>query len=110
MIEVENVEHHNEIVASAPKCVIFFGSKNCFHCRDMESFLQQHISEYPGIEFAHVEITKVPVKDLKAVPVFFLYHNGELFDYQVGAGKERLDRLIRALMRKEDYEPEDDAY
>lgn len=102
MIEVESVEHHNEIVTSSPKCVIFFGSKNCFHCRNMDSFLRQHISEYPGIDFAHVEITKVPVKDLKAVPVFFLYHNGELFDYQLGAGEKRLDGLILSLMQAEE--------
>lgn len=102
MIEVNSNEEFREIIANTNKCVVFFGSKNCHHCTTMSKFLNTNLSAYPGIVFAHVETTRVPVKDLQGVPVFLLYHDGELVGHQVGAGERNLDGLIVSLMNNED--------
>ena len=97
IVEITDSAEEESLIANNEKCVIFFGSQQCPHCRDIVPIYQELSNTYPSIGFAHVETSQVEVSNLDGVPVFVGYRNQECIDIALGASKKYLLNLIQSL-------------
>jgi len=92
--EITNIEENDAFIANNPAGVIFFGSSSCPHCTRMVPMYKELYKKYPSVAFAHVEVNKVEVDNIKGVPVFVGYKNHVPVDSVVGESPESLIEMI----------------
>lgn len=93
--EIITVEDHDNFIAQNDKCVMFFGSQKCQHCRAMVPVIANLAKKYPGVKFSHVEITKTTVEGIdEGVPVFVGYKNHVAVDKVLGADQDGITHMI----------------
>lgn len=98
VIEISSYVDHDNLLDNNKQCVIFFGSKNCHHCRDMISFFEDLAENYPSVKFGHIEVTKVNVENVNGVPVFVVYKNTQPVEIVLGANKDKLLSSVKKLL------------
>jgi thiol-disulfide isomerase/thioredoxin len=94
-IVISNVADHNRVIDEYDRLVIFFGSSSCSHCRNMAPIFEKLAREYPSVAFAKVDISKVKVANVDAVPVFVGYKNGVPVEVMLGATRDELIKMIK---------------
>lgn len=99
VVELNSIEEELSFIDRHDRCVIFFGSKMCGHCRDITPFFSEMSKKYPSIAFAHVETSKVEVDNLNGVPIFVAYVSRMTKDEYIvlGASEKELTRMIKSL-------------
>jgi thiol-disulfide isomerase/thioredoxin len=97
MTEIASVEQYDDFVHRNNKCLVFYGSENCGHCQHIKPVVYQLVKQYPGIKFAHVEVTKVHVDNLDGVPIFVGFRKGTGVDKVEGADQKALMHLLDNL-------------
>lgn len=99
VVELNSVDDETSFINDNQRCVIFFGSKMCGHCRDITPVYNEMSKKNRHIAFAHVETSKVDVDNLNGVPVFVGYISGIPDDERVvlGASERELDRMIKSM-------------
>lgn len=97
VVQLSSYVDHDKFIDNNNHSVIFFGSKNCHHCRDMVSFFEDLAENYPSVKFGHIEVTKVNVKNVNGVPVFVIYKNKQPVEIVLGANKDKLLSTVKNL-------------
>lgn len=97
VLEVTESDDQQKVLKSSPKVVVFYGSKRCPHCVDMEDVFENLSRKYRKVLFVHVETTQIKVDNITGVPVFDIYRNGEMIDAIMGARKEALQEAVARL-------------
>lgn len=98
IVELNNYEEHNNFINSNPSCVIFFGSQNCGHCKNMVIPFEDLAEKYSNVGFAHVEVNKTPtIGTDNGVPIFVGYKNKQPFDQILGANNNALSTMVSKL-------------
>ena len=93
--EITNSDESDYFIANHPRCVIFFGSVRCPHCRNMTPIYNELANKYTSVSFAHVETSLVEVDNLDGVPVFVGYKDGVPIDVVLGARSDALNNMIQ---------------
>lgn len=99
MVEINDADDFDSFLQNNKKGIVFFGSLSCGHCRSITPYVQELVKQYPDIGFAHVETSRVRTNNLKGVPVFCAYKNGQAVDKVVGANKPALQSMIATKLR-----------
>jgi Thioredoxin len=94
IIEITSRKEEDDFINNCDLGVIFFGSKRCGHCINIEPFFRELSTFNSRIKFGHVETTNVKVSDLQGVPVFVGYKKGKCFKIIVGAQRDQLKQMI----------------
>jgi thiol-disulfide isomerase/thioredoxin len=97
--EIRNLEDHDEFIKNNTRGVIFFGSKYCPHCQEMEPVVKDLAKQYPRVKFAHVETTEVNVENVGGVPSFVGYKNREAVGVVLGADTDKLIKMITTKLK-----------
>lgn len=92
--EINNSDDSDNFINNNSLGIIFFGSENCPHCRNMTSLYEDLVNKYPSVKFSHVETSKVKVDNLDGVPVFVGYKNKEPVDIVIGASPKNLTQMV----------------
>lgn len=98
VLEITNLQEHDSFIANNDLAVIFFGSDRCQHCRNMVPVVENLADQYPSVAFAHIEVTKVKVENIKGVPAFVGYKMGNPVDIVIGADPEQLIDMIETKL------------
>lgn len=96
--EITDGPEHDAFINDNDKCMIFFGSAGCSHCRTMIPIYNKFVKKYPSVKFSHVEITKVTTKNIQGVPAFVGYKAHEPVDLVLGANPEAVEMMIVAKL------------
>lgn len=97
-MEITNYPEHEEFINKNERAVIFFGSNQCGHCRHMVPEIEKMRAQYPTVNFAHVEVTKVRVNNVGPVPIFVNYLRGVPVDIVLGADPKKLSQSIETKL------------
>lgn len=101
MTEINNINDFNKFISTNNRVVIFFGMKNCPHCINIRPRIEQMVTQYPSVKFAHVEVTgsgreTIPSEFMNSgFPLIVFYKNGQLTDHVLGADEEGIITMIQ---------------
>src|SRR5690554_244307 len=95
--ELHSMEEENRFLQEHSSVVIFFGSRLCGHCQQMQPVYAKLANEFPAVSFAHVETTEVKVEGIEGVPTFAGYRRGTYIGKIVGADQEGVRELIKEV-------------
>lgn len=98
MMEINTFDEHEAFIANNPRGIIFFGSQRCPHCVSAKPVVDNLARQYPQVKFAHVEVSRVKTENIKGVPVFVGYRNGQPVDVALGASPDSLSQLVNKVM------------
>lgn len=98
VVDITNYDEHQSMITNNDRCVIFFGSRNCPHCRDMMRPYEDLAAKYPNVRFGHVEVTKVEVDNIDGVPVFVGYKMHVPVDTVLGADPKALTNMVQTKL------------
>jgi len=99
MFEITNWDSCESFLRDNKRAIIFFGSISCGHCRNIASFVKELTQQYPHVAFAHVEQSRVNCNNLKSMPTFVAYIDGEPKAQVVGAYRDKLQSMIMTELR-----------
>lgn len=103
MIEINDINTYNKFVSNNKKCLVFFGSEKCPHCRDIKPYIIQMSNQYPSIKFCHIEVSNktydiIPKQyQNSGFPLILCYKDSKLVDNVLGADKEGISTMIQNL-------------
>jgi len=105
--EIVTVKDHDDFILNNKKCIMFFGSHKCPHCRDMVPVIEKMTRQYPGVKFSHAEVTKVVMNDFhenlnghltEGLPQFYAYRDGQPVARILGADPEGITNMINTYL------------
>lgn len=101
VVEINGPADFDREIENNRLAVVFYGSKNCGHCKSMKDDYATLSMRYTTVKFVHVEITKVKVDGLDTgVPVFVMYKEREVSgEPLVGADRDALKRMVADLVK-----------
>jgi len=100
MVEITDKTSYNKFISTNGKCVVFFGSQSCPHCRNIKPSIEKMVNDYPNIKFCHIEVTRetvdiIPQKYKKVgFPLFICYKNNVLVDTVLGEDEPAVIAMI----------------
>jgi thioredoxin 1 len=103
MIEIGDLTNYNKFISTNKKCLVFFGSEQCPHCRNIKPKIKQLVNEYPNVKFCHVEVTResynmIPPKYQKVgLPLFICYKDNILVNTVIGEDEEGVKEMLQNL-------------
>lgn len=97
--ELESMHEEEVFTQQNHRCLIFFGSVACGHCRDITPYIEDMAHEYPDVAFAHVEVSAVKVEDVADVPTFVFYVQGQASFMTIGGVKSEIRQHLDELMK-----------
>lgn len=103
MIEITNLSNYNNFISTNKKCLVFFGSEQCPHCRNIKPKIKQLVNKYPNIKFCHIEVTKdsynmIPTEYQRVgLPLFICYKDNVLVDTVRGGDEEGVIKMLQNL-------------
>jgi len=103
MTEITDQTNFNKFISTNKKCLVFFGSEKCPHCRNIKPKIQQLVKEYPTIKFCHIEVTSktsgiIPSQYRQSgLPLFICYNNGSLLDTVIGEDEQGVINMLEEL-------------
>ena len=89
---------------SSKLIVIDFKASWCVPCKAIKPFIIYLQDNYPNVEFIEIDIedesrdTIVNNFNIKKVPTFIFYKNGELCNSLVGTNKDNLESLVNEYL------------
>lgn len=95
--EITDAAGLDRFTAAHNRALVFYGSKGCGHCRAITPLVQQLVSEYPTVSFAHCETSQVDVDGLEGVPTFIGYRNNQPIQRVLGADADELVDMVSNL-------------
>lgn len=100
MIEISDANSYNKFLLTNKKCVVFFGSEKCTHCRNIKPSIKIMVEKYPDIKFCHIEVTNKtsdivpPQYRNSGIPLFLFYENNTLLDNVIGEDETGIIQMI----------------
>lgn len=99
VIHIRNRKDYDDFKNDHKRGVIFYGSKWCQACEEIEPLYIRIANRYHRrIALAHVDVDEAKL-DFTAIPVFTALHNGKQIDSMEGADKEELKKLIKNAIK-----------
>jgi len=104
LIEINDSYNYNKFLTTNEKCVVFFGSQKCPHCRNITPIIKNMVNQYPKIRFCHIEVTMQTANLIpnqykqSGLPVFLFYKNNILLDDVIGANEQAISLMIEQLL------------
>ena len=89
---------------SSTLIVIDFKATWCGPCKAIKPFIEYLHESYPNVEFMEIDIededrnTIVSNFDIKKVPTFVFYKNGEVCNTLVGTNKDNLEGFVNEYL------------
>ena len=89
---------------SSTLIVIDFKASWCIPCKTIKPFIAYLHESYPNVEFIEIDIedesrdTIVSNFNIKKVPTFVFYKNGELCNSLIGTNKDNIEALINEYL------------
>jgi thioredoxin 1 len=89
---------------SSTLIVIDFKATWCGPCKAIKPFIEYLHESYPNVEFMEIDIededrnTIVSNFDIKKVPTFIFYKNGEVCNTLVGTNKDNLEGFVNEYL------------
>ncbi len=100
LTEIEDINNYNKFITTNKKCIVFFGSESCPHCRNIKPLIEKMVVDYSDVKFCHVEVTRKTVdiipskyKDV-GFPLFICYKNSILVDNVIGEDAPAVIEMI----------------
>lgn len=97
LIEINSDAEEHQFIKNNSRAVIFFGSANCGHCRDITPWFEDLVNKYGSIAFGHVETSRIPVADMDGAPTFAGYTDGVPTHMVLGADKPKILKMLDEL-------------
>ena len=103
MVEINDLTNYNKFISTNKKCLVFFGSERCPHCRNIKPKIQQLVNEYPNVKFCHVEVTMqtvdlIPVQYQQVgLPLFICYKDSVLVNTVIGEDEKGVITMLQNL-------------
>lgn len=97
--ELASMHEEADFTRDHHRCLIFFGSVACGHCRDIKPFIEDMVREYPDVAFAHVEVSAVKVENVAGVPTFVFYVQGQASFMTIGGVKSEIKSHLDEIMK-----------
>ena len=101
MLEITNLTNYNKFISTNKKCIVFFGSERCPHCRNIKPLVEEMVKKYPNVKFCHIEVSGetadiIPQKyKTSGLPLFICYNNNLLVDVVIGEDQEGIVEMIQ---------------
>lgn len=93
-----------KIINSGNKVVVFMGSQGCGHCIQIKPLFEKLAKQYPNIDFAYIEASKlrpyIEKMGLQGFPTFYSYLSGNKIGEVIGASQSELQHLVSSLNTK----------
>lgn len=94
-VNIETQEDQEEFSILPGINILMFGSRHCGACRASKPHLLKMLNDY-NFNLGHVEISNnnIKVKNLKAIPAFIVYKEGETPEFFEGFDKEYIEDFL----------------
>ena len=96
VIHVSSVRQYDKIKNNG-LVVVDFSAEWCAPCRRFDPVFERMASENPGVKFLSVDIEKIKHEDcddVRSVPTFKVFYNGDLRRRFEGIDQERIEKYI----------------
>lgn len=92
---INTVEDHDYFIKNNDKCIMYFGSRSCPNCLNMNTVLNDVAVKYPNIKFSKVEVANTQVENLDGkLPILVCYKNHQPVGKVIGSDRENIINLI----------------
>ncbi len=101
MIEINNINDFNNFLLNNKKCVAFFGTQKCGHCRNIRPFIEDISNKYKSVKFAHIEITYdtqniIPQQYRNTgFPLIIYYKDNKVISNVLGDDKDAITKMLK---------------
>ena len=99
--EITTEEEFNKLINNT-FVIIDFYAQWCGPCKTFVPKFKELSLKYPNVKFAKVDVDEVQeIADLcqvKSLPTFIAFENGQIFDSTIGANYEQVVKLINDLI------------
>lgn len=98
--EITDKTSYNKFISTNKKCIAFFGSQSCPHCRNIRPAIEKMVNDYPNVKFCHIEVTRETVDIIPqnyktaGFPLFVCYKNNILVDTVLGEDEQGVIAMI----------------
>lgn len=103
MVEITDLTSYDKFISTNKKCLVFFGSERCPHCRNIKPKINQLVNQYPNVKFCHIEVTNetyniIPSQyQQSGLPLFICYKDTVLVDTVIGGDEGAVIKMIENL-------------
>jgi thiol-disulfide isomerase/thioredoxin len=94
MQDINSSEQENVFLANNAKVLMFYGSVNCGHCRNIKPFIENLSRTVPGLSVGYVECSRIKTENIEGFPTFVYYRNGQYVGTVVGANRDEVMRMV----------------
>ena len=102
IIEIGSEPQFTDIIRSNKFVIIDFYAQWCGPCKTIAPKFEELSKKYPTVQFTKVDVDDVSevadICQVKSLPTFMAFENGELFDTYIGKDPFELEELIKDLM------------
>ena len=102
IIEIESEQQFTDIIKANKFVIIDFYAQWCSPCKQMAPKFVELSKKYLTVQFAKVDVDDVTevadICQVKSLPTFMAFEDGELFDSYIGKDVDELEELIKDLM------------
>jgi thioredoxin 1 len=102
IIEIESEPQFTDIIKANKFVIIDFYAQWCSPCKQMAPKFVELSKKYLTVQFAKVDVDDVTevadICQVKSLPTFMAFEDGELFDSYIGKDVAELEELIKDLM------------
>ncbi len=99
--DITTEEEFNKLINNTFVIVDFY-AQWCGPCKTFAPKFKELSLKYPNVKFAKVDVDEVQeIADLcqvKSLPTFIAFENGQIFDSTIGANYEQVVKLINDLI------------
>lgn len=98
IIQLQNIEEHNEFIRNNRRCVIFYGAIWCNPCSEMKVFYGRIADRYSKrLPMAFADIDKIKIH-VNSIPTFISYRKGNKLETVEGANRDKLKVLVSNIL------------
>ena len=102
IVEIESEPQFTDIIKGNRFVIIDFYAQWCGPCKTIAPKFEELSKKYSTVQFVKVDVDEVSevadICQVKSLPTFMAFENGELFDTYIGKDPIELEELIKDLM------------